>query len=420
MARLRFCMLTTFYPPWSFGGDAIQVQRLVHALAERGHEVTVVHSREGYRTMAGAEPDRPADGHPGVRVVGIDAGLGPISPIATHLTGRPLLARRRIAKALEGPFDVLHFHNPSLLGGPGILGMGRGVKLYTLHEQWLVCPTHVLWRYQREVCPEPHCVRCQLTYRRPPQLWRHTDLLERSVAGLDALIAPSRTSASLHERFAGKVRIERIPHFVPEPEPGAPYSHGRPYFLYAGRLEPIKGVSKLIQAFRRHPQQDLLIVGDGTLREALEREARELPNVQLLGWRSRTGLSALYRGALAAIVPTLGHEAFGLVAAEAFAHGTPAVVPRFGALDELVSDSGGGLSYGTDDELDAALSELAGDPERRSALGARAREAFLAQWTVDRHLDRYLALVAAVAEQRGDRRLADRAAAARSAEPLPS
>jgi glycosyltransferase involved in cell wall biosynthesis len=119
-------------------------------------------------------------------------------------------------------------------------------------------------------------------------------------------------------------------------------------------------------------------------------------------------------------VPTLGHEAFGLVAAEAFAHGTPAVVPRFGALGELVSDSGGGLSYGTDDELDAALSTLAGDQEQRTLLGARAREAFLAQWTVDRHLDRYFALVAAVAEERGDRRLADRAAAARSRAALPS
>src|SRR5919106_3229385 len=54
---LRFCMLTTFYPPWSFGGDAIQVQRLSEALAERGHEVTVVHSLEAYRALS---RDRPA------------------------------------------------------------------------------------------------------------------------------------------------------------------------------------------------------------------------------------------------------------------------------------------------------------------------------------------------------------------------
>ena len=42
---LRFCMLATFYPPLSFGGDAIQIERLAVALAERGHEVDGVGAR---------------------------------------------------------------------------------------------------------------------------------------------------------------------------------------------------------------------------------------------------------------------------------------------------------------------------------------------------------------------------------------
>ncbi len=33
---LRFCMITTFYPPWHFGGDAIGTQRLARALVRRG------------------------------------------------------------------------------------------------------------------------------------------------------------------------------------------------------------------------------------------------------------------------------------------------------------------------------------------------------------------------------------------------
>ena len=35
--RLRFCMVTTFYPPYHFGGDAVFVHRLAQALAEEGH-----------------------------------------------------------------------------------------------------------------------------------------------------------------------------------------------------------------------------------------------------------------------------------------------------------------------------------------------------------------------------------------------
>src|SRR4051812_50207005 len=105
---MRFCMATTFYPPWSFGGDAIQVRRLTHALADRGHEVTVVHSREGYAAMAGGPPDGPEDDHPGVRVVGIDAGLGAASPTATYLSGRPPLGGEQLAPAPDGGLGALH------------------------------------------------------------------------------------------------------------------------------------------------------------------------------------------------------------------------------------------------------------------------------------------------------------------------
>lgn len=420
MPRLRFCMLTTFYPPWSFGGDAIQVRRLAHALADRGHDVTVVHSLEGYRALAGAPSERPPDAHPAVRVVPVDAGFGALSPLATQVTGRPLLARRAISRALGERYEVLHFHNPSLLGGPGVLRMGSGVKLYTLHEQWLVCPTHVLWKYKREVCVDPKCVRCQLRYGRPPQVWRHGRLVERAVGSLDALIAPSRTSAALHARFERDVHIEQIPHFVPEPPPGPTFRHPRPYFLYVGRLESIKGVSRAIAAFRRRPGEDLFVVGTGTREARLAREAADLANVRFLGWQARDDLAALYRGARAVIMPTLGHETFGLVAVEGFAHGVPAIVPAFGALGELIADSGAGLGYSNDAELDDALARLAADDALRAELGRRGREAYAGLWTAERHLDRYFGLIATMAERRGDHELAARAIASRDERAAPA
>ena len=41
METLRFLMVSTFYPPYHLGGDAVHVQYLAEALAERGHEVPV-------------------------------------------------------------------------------------------------------------------------------------------------------------------------------------------------------------------------------------------------------------------------------------------------------------------------------------------------------------------------------------------
>ncbi len=60
-----------------------------------------------------------------------------------------------------------------------------------------------------------------------------------------------------------------------------------PVLLYVGRLLPVKRPDVLIEAVRTLNQQSvpcrLLIIGDGHMREALEAQARELPNVSFLG-----------------------------------------------------------------------------------------------------------------------------------------
>ena len=62
MTPLRFCLLTTFYPPFNFGGDGIDVQRTARALVRRGHHVTVVHDVDAYQWLAGRRlPVAPAD-----------------------------------------------------------------------------------------------------------------------------------------------------------------------------------------------------------------------------------------------------------------------------------------------------------------------------------------------------------------------
>ena len=46
---LRFCMITTFYPPYNCGGDGIFVHQLSNELARRGHQVDVIHCIDAYR-----------------------------------------------------------------------------------------------------------------------------------------------------------------------------------------------------------------------------------------------------------------------------------------------------------------------------------------------------------------------------------
>ena len=417
--RLSFCLLTTFYPPWSFGGDGIQVRRLAHALAEHGHRVTVVCAPKVHRLLGGERPEPPAP-HPGIELVRLPDGLPSLT--GSYLLGRPLRSRRRLERLLGRGFDVLHFHNPSLLGAPRLLGMGAGLRLYTAHEHWLLCPSHVLLRRGGEICEDPPCWSCELAHRRPPQPWRRTGMLERQLAQLDALIVLSRSSAELHRRFSALTRLELIANFVFDPAEAAPSSAagGRAatsgsragYFLYAGRLEPIKGVGTLLEVFRGR-REELVIAGDGGEARRLRRAARDLPNVRCLGPMPSEQMPSLYRGATALLVPTVGYESGPpLVALEALSMGTPVVALRLGALEELIEETGGGIAYDAPAELAAALDLLAGDASRRNLLGRRGQAAVEASHSVEAHLVRYFSLIASLARGRGDEELAAAAEAA--------
>ncbi len=74
---------------------------------------------------------------------------------------------------------------------------------------------------------------------------------------------------------------------------------------------------------------------------------------------TRPSSGALYAGAVALVVPSIGYEVFGIVALEAFARGTPAIAHDLGALTEVIEDSGGGLLYRTPAELRDAMETAA-------------------------------------------------------------
>jgi glycosyltransferase involved in cell wall biosynthesis len=386
-------MVTTFYPPYHFGGDAIYVYRLAHALAEAGHRVDVVHSVDAYRLKI-AEETRGFDDHPNVVRYPLESSAPRLTTLLAHQLGRPALYERRLREQLERDYDVIHYHNVSLMGAPEVLRFGRALKLYTAHEYWLVCPTHVLFAFDREACTEKQCLACTLRYGRAPQVWRHTGRLGDALEHVDVLLMPSRFAAERHRADGISRPLVVLPHFVPDPRPAAlARAAERPFFLYAGRLEKLKGVQDLLPAFADERRADLLIAGEGAYRTTLEASARGLSHVHFLGAIAPARLGELYRRAVALLVPSLCYETFGLSAAEAMSHGTPVVARRIGALEEMLEQSGGGIGFATDAELRLAIDRLLTQPALRASLGARGAAAVRTHWSKAGHLESYLELV---------------------------
>jgi glycosyltransferase involved in cell wall biosynthesis len=130
------------------------------------------------------------------------------------------------------------------------------------------------------------------------------------------------------------------------------------------------------------------------------------PRIKFLGARSQSSLAALYVHALACIVPSLTYETFGIVMLEAFARKTPVVARRLGALPEVVEESGGGITFGSDAELVDAVRLLASSPGVRGELGDRGYAALVRNWSRAPHLARYFEIVAEAHADRGNAALA--------------
>jgi glycosyltransferase involved in cell wall biosynthesis len=399
---VRFCHVTTFYPPWNYGGDGILVQQICEALARRGHEVDVVHCEDAYRLKRGEVTEAPDD-PPGVRRLVLRSGWGLLSPVITQQTGRPGPKRRRLEEILSADYDVVHFHNVSLVGGVGALELSRApVTLYTTHDHWLVCPTHVLWKFRNRPCDERQCIRCSIVSGIPPQWWRYTKWAERCLDHVDLILAPSRFIALKHREAGVKRPIRVLNSFSELPPPAGveQFRSPRPTFAYAGRVEVSKGVHDLVQAFRARPGYNLLVAGDGSLLPRLRKDFADCANIRFLGTQSRTEIAALFAAADAVLCPTWGPEAFQLVSIEAMSCSTPVIGRRAGGSVEAIEQTGGGLIYEQPGDLLPLVDRLAGDPGLRQELGRRAAEGYRRHFSEEHWMAQYFAAIGEIAAAR--------------------
>jgi teichuronic acid biosynthesis glycosyltransferase TuaC len=115
--------------------------------------------------------------------------------------------------------------------------------------------------------------------------------------------------------------------------------------LSVGHLIPRKGHDLVIQALQRLAETDLIVIGDGPEREALEALAMELgvrDRVRFVGALVQEELRNYY-GAADALVLASSREGWANVLLESMACGTPVVASNIGGTPEVVSAPEGGM-----------------------------------------------------------------------------
>lgn len=150
--------------------------------------------------------------------------------------------------------------------------------------------------------------------------------------------------------------------------------------LFLSRVHPIKGLLNLVQAWSRLAPRNwrLRIAGPnegGHLDEVMAR-ARQLgihESVDYLGEVDGEQKAATYRDADLFVLPTFS-ENFGVVVAEALAHGVPVITTRGAPWADLETERcGWWIDIGVDPLLEALRAATALSDDERRAMGARGR-----------------------------------------------
>lgn len=146
------------------------------------------------------------------------------------------------------------------------------------------------------------------------------------------------------------------------------------------RLEPIKGMDLVIPAFaqvaRQYSAARLLVVGDGSLRNVMERQAAEkgiTDCVEFAGRQSQSNMQSCYDRIDILLMPSRS-EGFGLTALEGMARGCVVVAADVGGLPEVVIDGETGQLHRKEDinDLVKVVSQLIANPLLMSSMSQAA------------------------------------------------
>jgi phosphatidylinositol alpha-mannosyltransferase len=337
---------------WSYWGGVIEhAEHQAQALEARGHEVRILcgHDPPGVLTKL-FHPRTGRHGNLPERVIPV--GRSVVVPANGSLPNIVLSppTLQRVRRVLDRErFDVVHLHEPMT---PAIcvsaLVAAAGPVVATWHASgdlgWMKMGVR-MWGF----------------------------LMER----IDERIAVSEQARQTAARWSpGDYEI--VPNGVVIP-PAVETGEREDQIVFIGRHDPRKGLAVLLRAWpeiRRRTGLRLRLIGTDPLQYRLlhARLRMDDDGVDVLGIVTNEMRTAELARAKLAVSPALGGESFGLVLAEAFACGTPAVASDIpGYRDVMTAETGALVPPGDAPALAEAVVALVDDEVRRRACGAAAR-----------------------------------------------
>lgn len=272
--------------------------------------------------------------------------------------------------------DVVHLHNPTptIYAGPAARLAGVASVVSTRHS----------------LVARPRNLTMERKYRIAAKF------CDWIVGICDATTENIREAGSAPDR-----KIVRVYNgTLPMPREGAEVKLPKPGFtlLYIGRLEPVKNLGHLLEAFRRALDRfgnlHLWIVGDGTERARLVEISTNLhlqDNVTF--WGQQMDVAPFLLSADAFVMSSVS-EGLPMSLLQALSVGLPAVVTDVGGMGEVVRFAGAGavVPVGDPEAMASAMVRMASRADERQAFAQNAASAFEAHFTLSAVVREYESL----------------------------
>lgn len=347
---MKIGIVTNLYPPYQRGGAEFVVVRTVEALLDQGHDVFVITGRPR-KAKNQIEFDHNTEERiyrffpRNLYFVTDDYRIPWIIRLFWHfLDAVTTHGKRRVKQILksERP-DVVITHNLKGIGLriPQAIQRLNIPHVHVMHDIQLIYPSGLLFAgkeripWYREPFYRLYRLVCKWAFRKP-----------------DLVLFPSRYVKSqyqAHTFFLG-VPMEVMPNPAPKfpKKTRSGRSAGPLRVLFVGQLERHKGIRFLLNAFEQLPfDAQLIIAGEGSLREEVKERAKANKHVSYLGYISTSQLLSCFGVVDVMVVPSLCYENSPTVIYEALQSGIPVVASDIGGVGELIMDEKNGRLFAT-------------------------------------------------------------------------
>lgn len=297
--------------------------------------------------------------------------------------------------------DVVHVHNTVPLISCSVYYAAKRqhcILVQSVHNQRMLCPSGLMIR-DNKVCED--CIHQGLSraykYRCYKNSWLYSFIIAQAISlhrkigsydKVDAFFVTTPFNLQLLKNVVDEKKIYIKPYFA-DIQPRQLNDKKRNYYIYISRVEYLKGIYVLLEAFKELRGERLIVLGVGADRDKACKYAQDnhLSNIEFIEWKPKQEMLQLLYDAKALVFPTQLYEGYPMTIVESMALGTPVIGSDFGNVGTIIRDKENGLLFRHDssEDLREKLQYFSEHTEE-----ARRMESGAQKYFEDNHLPDYV------------------------------